>query len=185
VRKLVIADTLAGQVGAGVFITPLDYGAPRLLFALVAYTFALYNDFAGYTDIVRGVSGLFGIRLAPNFLAPFYSRSFAEIWQRWHITLCSWLRDYIYLPLSRALLRRNPNPRAAAKLDPAAHGGDADQPGCGTISASACWCGEGWSGSTSSPAGSPGEAPGDSAGPMARVEAGSQNDPDLRAICGA
>ncbi|MFH1175992.1 MAG: MBOAT family O-acyltransferase [Acidobacteriota bacterium] len=116
VRKLVIADTLAAQVGPGVFVTPLDYGAPRLLFALVAYTFALYNDFAGYTDIVRGVSGLFGFRLMPNFAAPFFSRSLAEIWQRWHITLCAWLRDYIYLPLSRALLRRKANPRAAANL---------------------------------------------------------------------
>src|SRR5690606_16745294 len=68
--------------------------------------FALYNDFAGYTSIVRGVSRLFGIELSPNFAQPYFARSFAEFWHSWHITLSTWLRDYIYLPLSRSLLRR-------------------------------------------------------------------------------
>jgi len=76
---------------------------------LIIYAFALYNDFAGYTSIVRGISGLFGIGLSPNFSTPYFSRSFTEFWKRWHITLSEWLRDYIYFPLSRALIRRNSN----------------------------------------------------------------------------
>jgi len=108
-RKLLIADPLFSRIPAEVTVDPLQYPAPRLLVWLVAYAFALYNDFAGYTDIVRGVSGLFGIELSRNFAAPFFSRNFTELWTRWHITLSSWLRDYIYFPLSRALVRRNPN----------------------------------------------------------------------------
>jgi alginate O-acetyltransferase complex protein AlgI len=67
------------------------------------YAFALYNDFAGYTNIVRGVSGLFGIELSANFQTPYFSRNFTEFWKRWHITLSEWLRDYIYFPISRVL----------------------------------------------------------------------------------
>jgi D-alanyl-lipoteichoic acid acyltransferase DltB (MBOAT superfamily) len=76
---------------------------------IVLYGFWLYNDFAGYTSIVRGISGLFGIELSPNFQQPYFSRNFVEFWNRWHITLSHWLRDYIYFPISRALLRRIPN----------------------------------------------------------------------------
>jgi len=106
-RKLLIADPLFSRMPADLAADPLRYPAPRLLVWLVAYGFALYNDFAGYTDIVRGVSGLFGIDLSPNFAAPFFSRNFGELWTRWHITLSSWLRDYVYFPLGRALVRRN------------------------------------------------------------------------------
>jgi D-alanyl-lipoteichoic acid acyltransferase DltB (MBOAT superfamily) len=69
------------------------------------YAFALYNDFAGYTSIVRGVSGLFGIELSPNFNIPYFSKNFTEFWNRWHITLSHWLRDYIFFPVNRALAR--------------------------------------------------------------------------------
>jgi D-alanyl-lipoteichoic acid acyltransferase DltB (MBOAT superfamily) len=71
--------------------------------------FYLYNQFAGYTDIVRGVSGLFGIQLTRNFNGPFFSKDVSDFWNRWHISLSQWLRDYIYMPVSRAFLRRNPS----------------------------------------------------------------------------
>ncbi len=88
---------------------PLAHGNPVLLWALVTYAFYLYNQFAGYTDIVRGVSGLFGIQLSRNFNAPFLSKDFSDFWTRWHISLSQWLRDYIYMPASRAFLRKNPS----------------------------------------------------------------------------
>jgi alginate O-acetyltransferase complex protein AlgI len=116
VRKLLIADMLTGYILLDVFEIPAKYTPPELILWLVIYAFAIYNDFAGYTNIVRGVSGLFGIELSPNFLAPYFSRNFSEFWNRWHITLSEWLRDYIYFPLSRALSRRNRSRRGLANL---------------------------------------------------------------------
>jgi len=116
VRKIVIADTISGVIPRGVFVTPMNYSGLELSTWLVAETFVIYNDFAGYTDIVRGVSGLFGIELSRNFSHPFFSRNFFEMWTRWHITLSFWLRDYIYMPLSRALLRRNLSSRNTLNL---------------------------------------------------------------------
>lgn len=106
-RKLVIADPLAALLPAGVFTSPVELGPAVLAASVVGYAFVLYNDFAGYTSIARGVSSFFGIELSQNFAQPFFARSFSEFWNRWHITLTHWLRDYIYLPVSRALLRRN------------------------------------------------------------------------------
>jgi len=88
---------------------PENYRNPILLWALITYMFYLYNQFAGYTDIVRGVSALFGIPLSRNFNAPFFSRDVSDFWNRWHISLSQWLRDYIYMPISRFFLRRNPS----------------------------------------------------------------------------
>lgn len=88
---------------------PASHGALVLLWALVTYMFYLYNQFAGYTDIARGVSGLFGIQLSRNFNAPFFSKDVSDFWTRWHISLSQWLRDYIYMPVSRAFLRKNPS----------------------------------------------------------------------------
>jgi len=116
VRKLIIADTLTASFLSDVFEIPANYGPPELVFWLVIYAFALYNDFAGYTDIVRGISGFFGIELSPNFRAPYFSRNFTEFWNRWHITLSEWLRDYIYYPLSRALSHSNSSYRSLANL---------------------------------------------------------------------
>lgn len=110
-RKLVLADPLAALLPTDVFTAPRHYGSLALAGYLVGYAVMLYNDFAGYTGIVRGVSLLFGIELSANFAQPFFARSFTEFWNRWHITLSLWLRDYIYLPTSRALLRRNPSLR--------------------------------------------------------------------------
>ncbi|MEW5871688.1 MAG: MBOAT family O-acyltransferase [Chloroflexota bacterium] len=65
---------------------------------------------------MRGVSELFSIQLSPNFSCPLFSRSFSELWNRWHISLSHWLRDYVFFPLSRALYRRQPDPRRWANL---------------------------------------------------------------------
>jgi alginate O-acetyltransferase complex protein AlgI len=107
VRKLILADALANLIPDNYFTQPGTMISVDLLSYALAYSFWLYNDFAGYTSIVRGVSGLFGINLSPNFQQPYFARNFTEFWNRWHITLSMWLRDYIYFPLSRTLLRRN------------------------------------------------------------------------------
>jgi D-alanyl-lipoteichoic acid acyltransferase DltB (MBOAT superfamily) len=105
VRKLVIADSLLALIPADAFTSPADFPAQHLLTWLLGYAFALYNDFAGYTSIVRGVSGLFGIELSQNFMRPYFSKDFTEFWKRWHISLSEWLRDYIFFPTTRRLLR--------------------------------------------------------------------------------
>jgi len=107
-RKIVLADPLRALLPQSVFTAPGKASSVRLAAAIVGYAFVLYNDFAGYSSIARGVSALFGIELPVNFAQPFFARSFTEFWNRWHITFSHWLRDYIYIPLSRALLRRNP-----------------------------------------------------------------------------
>ena len=115
-RKLLIADRLNASLLVDVFEIPAKYTQLELILWLVIYAFALYNDFAGYTDMVRGVSGLFGIELSVNFRTPYFSRNFTEFWKRWHITLSEWLRDYIYFPLSRLLNRRGSSYRNLASL---------------------------------------------------------------------
>jgi D-alanyl-lipoteichoic acid acyltransferase DltB (MBOAT superfamily) len=109
-RKLVIADPLMQGLSA------TGDGALGAAALILRFVFALYNDFAGYTEIVRGVSLLFGIELSANFARPFFATSFSDLWNRWHITLTHWLRDYVFLPLSRALLRRGPRIGTAANL---------------------------------------------------------------------
>lgn len=74
---------------------------------VIGYVILLYNDFAGYTSVVRGVSCLFGIELSANFQQPFLARNFSEFWNRWHITLSTWLRETIYFPVSRNLSRNS------------------------------------------------------------------------------
>jgi alginate O-acetyltransferase complex protein AlgI len=105
-RKIIIADTLASALPWDVFKFPANFSALELWFWLFVYAFSIYNDFAGYTNIVRGVSGLFGIELSVNFNYPYFSRNFSEFWNRWHISFSHWLRDYIYYPLSRVLRRK-------------------------------------------------------------------------------
>ena len=115
-RKLLIGDLLNSSFLDDVFEFPAKYTPPELILWLVIYAFALYNDFAGYTDIVRGVSGLFGIELSANFQTPYFSRNFTEFWKRWHITLSEWLRDYIYFPIGRLLGRYNSNSQKVLRL---------------------------------------------------------------------
>ena len=107
-RKIVLADTLTTIIPAAIFLHPGAFAGQDLVLYLLAYAFVIYNDFAGYTSIVRGVSGFFGIELTSNFKLPYFSRSISEFWERWHVSLSNWLRDYIFFPTSRALLKRIP-----------------------------------------------------------------------------
>ena len=108
VRKIVLADSLSSIIPAAIFLHPENYAGQDLMLYLLAYAFVIYNDFAGYTSIVRGISGFFGIELSSNFKLPYFSRSISEFWERWHVSLSNWLRDYIFFPTSRALLKRIP-----------------------------------------------------------------------------
>ena len=108
VRKLMLADPLFNMIPATAFTSPADHTGQDLVFWLLGYAFALYNDFAGYTAIIRGVSLWFGVELSPNFNLPYHARNFTEFWNRWHISLSAWLRDYIYYPLAWKLRRRYP-----------------------------------------------------------------------------
>ncbi len=100
-RKIVIADHLSKIQPSDIFSVPENYTSLERFIWLLIFAFILYNDFAGYTSIVRGISCLFGIQLSPNFRQPFLARSFSDFWARWHITLSEWLRDYIFYPARR------------------------------------------------------------------------------------
>ena len=109
-KKFVIADSLAlGLSLDGVDVT-LVQSSSSLWLLLYGYTFRLFFDFSGYTDIAIGLGLLFGIRLPENFRRPYRQTSLAAFWQSWHITLSDWARFYVFLPLSRTLLRRKPRP---------------------------------------------------------------------------
>ena len=107
VKKLVIADHLA-LVADRVYASPDAYGAPAVIVATACFAFQIYGDFSGYSDIAVGSAALFGFRLMRNFDRPYFSRSIGEFWRRWHISLSSWFRDYVYIPLggSRVSLGR-------------------------------------------------------------------------------
>jgi len=107
-RKLVFANPLFSLIPADAFSAPANYAGQHLVLYLLAYAFALLNDFAGYTSIVRGISLWFGIELSNNFSLPYFSRNFTEFWSRWHISLSNWLRDYLFFPISRVLMKRYP-----------------------------------------------------------------------------
>lgn len=106
VRKIVIADRLVSFLPPTVFSDPAAFSSLEKLIWLLVFTFGLYNDFAGYTSIVRGLSALFGIELSPNFRQPFFANSLSDFWTRWHISLSFWLRDYIFFPARRWLMQR-------------------------------------------------------------------------------
>lgn len=97
-KKMVIADRLALLVNT-VFGNPDAYGGSQFLLAACFATLQLYCDFSGCMDIVGGFSQTLGLKLEANFNHPFFSRSAAELWRRWHITLMTWFKDYIYMPL--------------------------------------------------------------------------------------
>lgn len=97
-KKLVIADNLAPYVDA-VFQNVHSYHGASFLVASLFFTIEIYCDFSGYSDIAIGVARLFGIRLTENFRSPYFSQSIQEFWRRWHISLSTWFRDYIYIPL--------------------------------------------------------------------------------------
>lgn len=97
-KKLVIADRLGVCVDA-VFARPEIYNAPALICAVISYSVQIYCDFSGYTDIAYGVSYLVGIQLDNNFNLPYCAKNPTDFWKRWHISLSSWFRDYVYIPL--------------------------------------------------------------------------------------
>jgi D-alanyl-lipoteichoic acid acyltransferase DltB (MBOAT superfamily) len=97
-KKIVVADGLAPTV-ASVFNSSVPQSAPDIVLAVYAFALQIYCDFSGYTDIARGVAKLFGIELSQNFRFPYFSSNPSEFWKRWHISLSSWLRDYLYIPL--------------------------------------------------------------------------------------
>ena len=105
-RKIVIADHLSRIQPPDIFSMPENYTSLERCVWLLVFAFILYNDFAGYTSIVRGISCLFGIQLSPNFQEPFMARSFSDFWARWHISLSEWLRDYIFYPARRWFMSR-------------------------------------------------------------------------------
>jgi D-alanyl-lipoteichoic acid acyltransferase DltB (MBOAT superfamily) len=99
IKKVAVADYLAINLVDRVFDDPSAYTAPEVLLALYAYTLQIYCDFSGYTDVARGSAALFGLKLPENFNRPYQATSPAEFWRRWHMTLSTWLRDYLYYPL--------------------------------------------------------------------------------------
>ena len=97
-KKVLIADNCAVYVDT-VFADYTSYNASTLLFGALMFTFQIYGDFSGYSDIAIGTAKLFGIRLKRNFNVPYLSRNVAEFWKRWHISLNTWFVDYLYIPL--------------------------------------------------------------------------------------
>lgn len=98
VKKLVVSDRLAVLVDR-VYGDAGAYGAPAIIVATVCFAFQIYCDFSGYSDIAVGSAKMLGFRLMKNFDRPYFSRSIGEFWRRWHISLSSWFRDYLYFPL--------------------------------------------------------------------------------------
>ncbi|MBR4197312.1 MAG: MBOAT family protein [Bacteroidales bacterium] len=110
-KKIVVADNCAVYVDQ-VFSTYTEQSGSTLLLAAIFFTFQIYGDFSGYSDIAIGTAKLFGIKLMRNFNVPYFSRDIAEFWRRWHISLTTWFRDYVYIPLggsrvSKAKIVRN------------------------------------------------------------------------------
>lgn len=111
IKKIVIADQCAAYTEM-IFGNSDAYSGSTLVLGVVLFTFQIYGDFSGYSDIAIGTARLFGIDLLRNFAYPFFSRDIAEYWRRWHISLTTWFRDYLYIPLggsrgSMALRVRN------------------------------------------------------------------------------
>ena len=98
VKKIVIADTCAMYANA-IFDHYESMNSFSLILGTIYFAFQIYGDFSGYSDIALGVSKLFGLDLLRNFNYPYFSRDIAEFWRRWHISLSSWFRDYLYIPL--------------------------------------------------------------------------------------
>ena len=97
-QKSVIADRLALVVNK-VYAAPAAHDGAALIVATVFFAFQIYCDFSGYSDIAVGTGEVMGFRLVRNFDRPYFARSIAEFWQRWHISLSTWFRDYVYIPL--------------------------------------------------------------------------------------
>lgn len=97
-KKIVLADRLSVFVNQ-VYDTPLAFGSITVFLAAVAYSFQIYFDFSGYSDMAIGIARILGINLPRNFNLPYLAHNVTELWKRWHITLSSWLQDYLYISL--------------------------------------------------------------------------------------
>jgi D-alanyl-lipoteichoic acid acyltransferase DltB (MBOAT superfamily) len=97
-KKVVIADNCA-EFANLIFNNSADYSGSTLLLGALFFTFQIYGDFSGYSDIAIGTARLFGFDLKQNFAFPYFSRDIAEFWRRWHMSLSTWFRDYLYIPL--------------------------------------------------------------------------------------
>lgn len=104
-KKVALADNLAACVDQA-YAHPAAFDGAHLALATVCFAFQIYGDFSGYSDIAIGTASLFGIRLMRNFAYPYFSQSVAEFWRRWHISLSSWFRDYLYVPLGGSRVSR-------------------------------------------------------------------------------
>ena len=109
-KKVALADYLALYVDP-IYAAPGDYQAPALLLATFAFAWQIYFDFSGYTDMARGIGRMMGIRLMLNFNNPYLATGLGDFWRRWHISLSTWFRDYVYIPLGRQSPRRTANLR--------------------------------------------------------------------------
>jgi D-alanyl-lipoteichoic acid acyltransferase DltB (MBOAT superfamily) len=98
-KKIVIGDFLAVNLVGRVFDNPERYSSIEVLFGVYAYAIQIYCDFSGYTDVALGSAALFGYELPQNFDAPYVASNIQDFWRRWHMSLSSWLRDYLYIPL--------------------------------------------------------------------------------------
>jgi len=98
VKKIIIADSCA-RVANTIFNSYEDHSGSTLVLGAIFFSIQIYCDFSGYSDIALGTARLFGIRLIKNFSFPYFSRDIAEFWRRWHISLSTWFRDYLYIPL--------------------------------------------------------------------------------------
>lgn len=97
-KKIVIADSCA-EYANQIFAKPEGYSGSTLVLGAIFFAFQIYGDFSGYSDIALGTARLFGVELLRNFAYPYFSRDIAEFWRRWHISLSTWFRDYLYIPL--------------------------------------------------------------------------------------
>lgn len=105
-KKMVVADNCAIGVNE-IFSDYNSLGGGNLWIGAVLFTFQIYGDFSGYSDIAIGTAKLFGIKLMRNFNFPYFSRDIAEFWRKWHISLTTWFRDYIYIPLGGSRCKRD------------------------------------------------------------------------------
>ncbi len=97
-KKIAIADNCAQDVNV-IFSNPAHYHSSTLVYGALLFTVQIYCDFSGYSDIALGTASLFGFDLIRNFNFPYFSRDIAEFWRRWHISLSTWFRDYVYIPM--------------------------------------------------------------------------------------
>ncbi len=104
-KKIVIADN-AAVFANDIFANSYDYHGSTLLLGAFFFAFQIYGDFSGYSDIAIGTARLFGFDLMRNFAYPYFSRDIAEFWRRWHISLSTWFRDYVYIPLGGSKVKR-------------------------------------------------------------------------------